>query len=224
MYDLRIVSDEAENIKEFGMYQLAHNQFFVKDGCAWYRDFEREISCRDLIREIVRKNSETLVVDETFFTEDEFFNEEINDWLQYGTDDFYGVVAMYYNAMWGMADVREWYKESLDVLTVISENQDDVDDSGISISLIRDLVELGNYRKKDRAGEILKLPCKFGDKLTIKQDGVFEKVEVVDFAYHHTCGFCVVVVGENVDKKDVPFTEFGKSIFNFEADNKEKEV
>lgn len=112
MMDLKAISD---NIEEMGMFNLAHNQFFVKNGCAWYRDFEREISCRDLVREIVRKNSEILEVDEAFFTDDGFFDEEMCEWTQYSTDDFYGVVGMYYTAMWGMADVREWYKETLKI-------------------------------------------------------------------------------------------------------------
>lgn len=107
MFDYKLISD---NVKEMGMTQLAHNQFFVKNQEAWYRDFDREISCRDLAREIVKKNK--LEVEESFFTDDDYFDEEMREWLQYGTDNLYGVVGMYYTAMWGMAELREWYKES----------------------------------------------------------------------------------------------------------------
>lgn len=110
MFDYKLISDD---VKGMGITQLAHNQFFVKDGAAWYRDFDREISARDLVREIVKKNSEHIEVDESFYTDDDYFDEEMCDWLQYRTDDLAGVIAMYYTAMWGMADIREWYKESL---------------------------------------------------------------------------------------------------------------
>jgi translation initiation factor RLI1 len=111
MFDYKLIS---ENVQEMGMTQLAHNQFFVKNQEAWYRDFDREISCRDLVREIARKNRETLEIelDERFFTDDDYFDEEILEWIQYGTDHLFGVVGMYYTAMWGMAEIREWYKES----------------------------------------------------------------------------------------------------------------
>ncbi|MGF7145321.1 NTP pyrophosphatase (non-canonical NTP hydrolase) [Anaerotaenia torta] len=43
--------------------------------------------------------------------DDEAFDESILDYLQYGTNDQEGVLAMYYSAMWGMAEVRAWYME-----------------------------------------------------------------------------------------------------------------
>ncbi len=115
MFDYQLMT---EDVKEMNMTQLTHNQFFIKDGEAWYRDFEREISCRNLVREIAvnlciwEENSPEM-------EDDEAFDESILDYLQYGTNDQEGVLAMYYSAMWGMAEVRAWYMEAKDNLKAI---------------------------------------------------------------------------------------------------------
>lgn len=43
--------------------ELAHNFVFVKNREAWYRDFDREISVRDLMREICAKHAAPAGVD-----------------------------------------------------------------------------------------------------------------------------------------------------------------
>lgn len=117
MFDYKLISDD---VKEMGMIQLAHNQFFIKDGEAWYRDFEREISCRSLVREIgvklgVWKSPKEYGLDaDNEMVDDDILDETIVDSLQYGTDEFIGILAMYYTAMWAMAELREWYKEKLE--------------------------------------------------------------------------------------------------------------
>lgn len=107
MFDYKLMS---EDVKEMNMTQLTHNQFFIKDGEAWHRDFDREISCRNLAREIAF-NQGIWNNDDPEMTDDEAFDETIFESLQYGTTDLIGVIAMYYNAMWGMAEVRAWYIE-----------------------------------------------------------------------------------------------------------------
>lgn len=44
---LRRICDDTSDM---GMWELAHNHVFIKNGEAWYRDFEREISVLDLMR------------------------------------------------------------------------------------------------------------------------------------------------------------------------------
>ena len=39
--EFRRICDDTSNM---GMWELAHNHVFVKNGEAWYRDLEREIS------------------------------------------------------------------------------------------------------------------------------------------------------------------------------------
>lgn len=106
--ELRKICDETENM---AMWELAHNLAFVKDGEAWYRDFERELPARDLVREIYRKHAgkENLTegVEELY---DETLDETLMDNLQYGTDDWDGIIALLYTALWGAAELREWLK------------------------------------------------------------------------------------------------------------------
>ena len=85
--------------------ELAHNFVFVKNMQAWYRDFDREIPVRDLMREICAKHAAPADADELT---DEELDEILYDNLQFGTDDLEGVFALLYMALFGMADVRAW--------------------------------------------------------------------------------------------------------------------
>lgn len=85
--------------------ELAHNFVFVKNMEAWYRDFDREIPVRDLMREICAKHAAPADADELT---DEELDEILYDNLQFGTDNLEGVFALLYMALFGMADVRAW--------------------------------------------------------------------------------------------------------------------
>ena len=85
--------------------ELAHNFVFVKNREAWYRDFDREIPARDLMREICAKHAAPADTDELT---DEELDEILYDNLQFGTDDLEGVFALLYMALYGMTDVRAW--------------------------------------------------------------------------------------------------------------------
>lgn len=97
----------CEDTSDMGMFELAHNHVFVKDGEAWYRDFDREISVRNLMREICSKHASPADATEM---DNDTLDEILHDNLQYGTDDLEGVFALLNMTLWGMADVREWLK------------------------------------------------------------------------------------------------------------------
>lgn len=103
--ELRKICDDTSDMS---MWELAHNQVFIKNREAWYRDFEREISARDLVREIYRKHVTT--EDAAELADDEIFDEVMLEAGAYGTDDMEGVCSILYTALWGMAEVREWLK------------------------------------------------------------------------------------------------------------------
>lgn len=84
---------------------------FVKDREACYRDFERETTLLDLVREIYRKHTgEDGLTQEMDELDDETLDEILADNLQYGTDDWDGVIALLYQTAWGAAELREWLK------------------------------------------------------------------------------------------------------------------
>ena len=70
------------------------NQVFIKDKEAWYRDFTREISARDLVREIYRKHVTTENAEE--LAGDDIFDDIMLDAGYYGTDDMEGVCSILY--------------------------------------------------------------------------------------------------------------------------------
>lgn len=106
--ELRKICDDPADMSA---WELAHNMMFVKDREACYRDFERETTLLDLVREIYRKHTgedgRTQEMDEL---DDETLDEILADNLQYGTDDWDGVIALLYQTAWGAAELREWLK------------------------------------------------------------------------------------------------------------------
>lgn len=98
----------CENTQDMNMWELSHNHVFIKNGEAWYRDFEREIPVRELIKEICRKHACPADADEL---SNDGLDDVMYDNLQYGTDELEGIVALLYMTMTGMAETREWLKE-----------------------------------------------------------------------------------------------------------------
>ena len=98
----------CENTQDMNMWELSHNHLFVKNGEARYRDFERELPVRELVKEICCKYASPADADQL---SDEGFDDVMYDNLQFGADEPEGVFALLYMTMTGMADVREWLKE-----------------------------------------------------------------------------------------------------------------
>lgn len=82
----------CDDTRDMTMTELAHNQVFVKNGEAWYRDYQRELSARDLVREIIKKH--TTGEDERELADDETFDEVMLEAGYYGTNDLDGVCSM----------------------------------------------------------------------------------------------------------------------------------
>jgi hypothetical protein len=118
----------SDNVKEMGMYKLAHNHVFGKDGEVWYRDFDREISIRNLIREIAVKHD---IDSELAGYDDDEFDEAMLDNLQYGTEELSGVLALLNMTLWGMCDIRDDLME--------------YEDTGIKPSEIEELKKSEDY-------------------------------------------------------------------------------
>lgn len=104
--ELRKICDDTSDM---GMCELAHNMMFVKDGEAWYRDFEREVPLRDLVKDILIIHARE-AADYIDGLSDEAFDEKMLDDQQDGTNDIGGFVALFYQTAWGAAELREWLK------------------------------------------------------------------------------------------------------------------
>lgn len=95
-----------KNTSEMGMYELAMNSCYLKDGLARYRDFEKDVDARELTRKLLKKYAEG---DDAFECIDAF-DDEMLDLLQYGTDTIEGLIALFYLNLWTKADLRERLK------------------------------------------------------------------------------------------------------------------
>ena len=92
------------------------------------------------------------------------------------------------------------------------------------------LNRLAEYEDLEEQGLLLRLPCKVGDAVYVKMDSYcdvqYAEAEVRDFTHFTSCGFCVVVTSKHFDKQNIPFSEFGKTVFltKAEAEQKLKEM
>lgn len=84
--------------------ELAHNCMYARDRWARYRDFDKDMDLFDFIREFANAEKTELPAD------NEVAAEMLLDGLQYSIGNPFGRVALVYNLMWAMADLRETLK------------------------------------------------------------------------------------------------------------------
>lgn len=79
------------------------------------------------------------------------------------------------------------------------------------------LRKLKDYEDLEEQGRLAKLPCKVGDDVYVKMASYskthYAEAEVRDFVHFISHGFCVVVTSKYFDKENIPFSEFGKTVF-----------
>ena len=92
---------------EMGMYELAHNCCYCKDGLARYRDFENDIDARELTRRLLKNFADS----DDAFVDDDDFDEEMLELLMSETSTIEGLIALFYRNMWAMANLRERLNE-----------------------------------------------------------------------------------------------------------------
>lgn len=74
--------------------------------------------------------------------------------------------------------------------------------------------KLAEYEDLEEQNRLIKLPCAVGDTVYVKmQFGGYVEAEVRDFTYFTSCGFCIVVTSKSFNKQNIPFSEFGKTVF-----------
>lgn len=101
-----------KEVSEMSMFELAHNSCYRgDDGWARYRDYENDFDARELAIKLLEKYAD---VPNEFICDDDFDNF-ILDSLQYGTDSIQGLIAVFYQNLWAMADLRERLAEYEDL-------------------------------------------------------------------------------------------------------------
>ena len=77
--------------------------------------------------------------------------------------------------------------------------------------------KLGEYEDLEEQSRLVKLPCKVGNTVYVKMESYckthYAEAEVRDFVHFISCGFCAVVTSKYFDKENIPFSEFGKTVF-----------
>lgn len=98
--------------EKMGMWELAHNSCYSKEGEARYRDFCEDRDARQYARDILKNITGHMVSEDV-----DTFDEEMLDLLQYDPlseykdDAILGLIALYYRNIWAQADLYERLKE-----------------------------------------------------------------------------------------------------------------
>lgn len=100
----RLTSDKP--VAEMGMFELAHNSCYIKDGKARYRDYSMDEDARALTRMLLKNRADG----DDAFTGDDDFDEEMIDYLQDGMGSIEGLIALFYRNLWAMSELREALK------------------------------------------------------------------------------------------------------------------
>lgn len=115
---------------EMGMWGLAHNCCYAKDGVARYRDFEIDIDARDFARKLMVeyghwKSCEKFGLDaDNELIDDDIFDETMLENLMCGQKESIGLIALFYRNLWAMADLHGKLKE-----------YEDLDEQGLLLKL-----------------------------------------------------------------------------------------
>lgn len=142
-------------VSKMGMYELALNSCYIKDGWTRYRDFERDVDARDFARELMvafgewkKDGADT----DNEIVDDDVFDDTMLDDLSYTPNTIKGLIALFYRNLWVMAELRE---------------------------------KLKSYEDAEEQGLLLKLPCKVGDTVyvigSLSEFGVTEEIELEVF-------------------------------------------
>lgn len=171
-----------KDVSEMSMYELAHNSCYAKDGRARYRDYDTDIDAREVAKKLLSKYADM----QEEFTDDEEFDEYMENYLSYGIDHLSNkksikvLIASFYTNLWAMADLRERLKEYEDI-GLTPEQLREIDKlyaekckelaesekrsfSGLEmVKIWAKLKKLKEYHDLEEQGKLLKLPCAVGD-------------------------------------------------------------
>lgn len=100
----RLTTDKA--VENMNMVELSHNCCYAKDRKARYRDYDMDMDAREFAKNLLINLAYDAFIDDS----DETFDGVMHDYLQYGTDDLVGLIALFYRNLWAMADLRETLK------------------------------------------------------------------------------------------------------------------
>jgi len=191
-----------KSISEMGMYELAHNCCYVKDGAARYRDFDTNIDARAFARNLMveyghwMRGGKFSSDADIELVDDDIFDETMLENLIYDPKESIGLIALFYRNLWAMADLRERLKE---------------------------------YEDLEELGLLLKLPCKVGDTVytnTSMQGWYFRKgnrpyeAKIVFIGINGADNFINVDFG-NGHMLQFKFSEIGKTVFLTQAEAEE---
>ncbi len=100
-----------KDTKDMNMVELAHNCCYVKNREAMYRDYDKDLSARDFIRDIMVKHGFWKEnKDGTLASQELLKDDTMIDLMQFGEGDPEGLIALLYRNLWAMAELRDTLK------------------------------------------------------------------------------------------------------------------
>ena len=213
-----------KDVSEMSMYELAYNSCYAKAGNARVRDFESDFDARELAIKLLEKYAD--IPNE--FTCGEEADDFMSEGLIYGTDNIFGVIAVFYMNLWTKADLREGlkYYEDLEerlravygecngLLEKVVEQLERHEGIDLPVPVFKsrlltdgEVDQWEEFKGLEEQGKLLKLPCAVGDTVyTIysDEDGSFiEEPKVEEVSTHRIW----------IDSMYFDYSDIGKTIF-----------
>ena len=176
------------NVSEIGMAELAHNAcYYGEDGLARYRDCDTDIDARELARKLmVMYGVWDPEDDRVLLEDDQEFDYAMEDCPYEIMDGIEGLIAVFYRNLQAMAELRErlkYYEDLEERLQAVYGDCDgllekvvehlechkgvDLPEPVFKARLLTDseVDRWQEYKKLDKQGKLLKLPCAVGDTI-----------------------------------------------------------
>lgn len=158
------------------MLELAYNSCYVKNGKARYRDREKDIDARDLVRILIKQH-----LGEEAPQGDRELDDYISNYLQYEVYSLEGLIAVFYRSVCALADLRERLKE-----------YEDMEESGRLVKLPRAVGDTVYAVTRDFVSEL----CV--NRICVSRNGAWCDWAIINGIYPNVQGFRADEIGKTV--------------------------
>lgn len=197
----------------------ALNLFYIKDFETWVRGGGDGPDYPDIrLYDFIRKAAKILLPDLDFPTDDDGVDYAMGELLLDGPDEPTGLLALLYTAAWSYAELRGRLMQYED--TELTPEEIDMDHEAAEQlrRLCRncDLDRLEKLAEADRAGRLVVLPCKVGQRVfaLLDTDKHISECEVKQIGLGNKIGFIgLEPIGARGREYGVSLNGFDKSVF-----------
>ena len=198
----------------------ALNLFYIKDFGTWVRGGGDGPDYPDIrLYDFIRKAAKILLPDLDFPMDDDGVDYAMGEFLLDGPDEPTGLLALLYTAAWSYAELRGRLMQYEDTGKTPVEVSTLVKDWNDLCTIVRECGGISRVKvlaEADRAGRLVVLPCKVGQRVfaLLDTDKHLSECEVKQIGLGNEIGFVgIEPIGARGREYGVSIKGFGKTVF-----------